>query len=69
MACQRDRHAVLLEKDGVLQFVEVPRPTRRPEDCGMSNEDFECLGCGVKLGCLNDGKCYAVDGETARAKD
>ena len=29
----------------------------RPEHCGRSNEDLECLGCGHKLGLLKDGEC------------
>lgn len=50
---------------GVLRAVEVPRPKYRPSDCGFSNEDLECLGCGHKLGCIKSGHCYAVEGRGA----
>ena len=49
---------------GVLRAVEVPRPKIRPEDCGFSNEDLECLGCGEKLGCIVPGRCWAVEGNS-----
>lgn len=52
-------------KDGVLQPVTSPRPKRPPHDCGLSNEDLECLGCGQKLGCIKPDHCYAVEGKKA----
>jgi len=36
-----------------------------PESCGMSNENLECLGCGVKIGTFKSGLCYAGFGERA----
>jgi hypothetical protein len=30
-------------------------PRHAPRDCGMSNEELECLGCGKKLGCVRAG--------------
>ncbi|MDP3999500.1 MAG: hypothetical protein Q8P76_02825 [bacterium] len=51
--------------NGVLQAVEVPRPKTPPRDCGFSNEQLECLGCGAKLGCIKSGHCYAIEGESA----
>lgn len=39
-----------------------------PTGCGMCNEDLECLGCGVKLGCVEPGHCYAVEGKSALKK-
>lgn len=53
-------------KGGCFQPVERPRPKSPPRDCGFSNEDLECLGCGVKLGCIKPGHCYLVEGEVAR---
>lgn len=31
----------------------------RPDGCGRSNEDLECLGCGYKLGAIRRGTCPA----------
>ena len=49
--------------------VYVPLSSRnanqRPENCGFSNEDLECLGCGVKLGLVKEGRCYGVEGKEA----
>lgn len=36
-----------------------------PQNCGFTNEDLECLGCGVKLRLLKPGHCYAVEGSRA----
>ncbi len=55
-------------KDGVYQPIEVPRPTSRPRDCCSSNEDLECLGCGKKLGCIEPGHCYLVEGQASLKK-
>ena len=52
-------------RGGCLQPVERPRPKSQPRDCGFANEDLECLGCGMKLGCVNPGPCYFVEGEAA----
>ncbi len=41
------------------------RPASPPEGCGVSNEDLECLGCGIKIGCVKSGHCYAVEGKAA----
>jgi len=53
----------------VLRIVHVevcsPQPKHRPADCGFSNEDLECLGCGMKLGLIKDGHCYKVEGSAA----
>jgi len=37
----------------------------RPSHCGFSDEDLCCLGCGQKLGCIQPGHCYAVEGQAA----
>jgi hypothetical protein len=50
---------------GVLPIVEAPRPTMQPRDCKMIDEDLECLGCGVKVGCVEPGHCYAMEGKSA----
>jgi hypothetical protein len=50
------------------RLIGTEQPARAqspPKDCGVSNEDLECLGCGVKIGCLKKGSCYAVEGEAA----
>ena len=60
-----DTHVVLAVRGGVAKFVPLERPKRKPEDCGMSNEELECLGCGRKLGCIRPGHCYAVEGQSA----
>ena len=44
---------------------DPPNPGLRPEHCGFVNEDLECLGCGVKLGCVKKGFCYRLDGQRA----
>lgn len=50
---------------GCLQPVERSRPKTPPKECGFSNEDLECLGCGTKLGCVKPGHCYVVEGSAA----
>lgn len=55
-------------KDACLQPVKYARPESPPRDCGFSNEDLECMGCGTKLGCVVPGHCYLVEGEDALKK-
>ncbi len=58
------RRMVLQNFGGYLSLVEN-RPKSPPQDCGFSNEELECLGCGEKLGCIKGGHCYAVEGKDA----
>lgn len=44
--------------------VETPMK-RRPHECGVSNEDLECLGCGEKIGLIKLGHCYYLEGRAA----
>lgn len=55
-------------KEGCLQPLEYARPKSPPRDCGSSNEDLECLGCGEKLGHIAPGHCYLVEGKVAFKK-
>ena len=59
---------IMAYSGGILQPVTVPRPKEPPRHCGSSNEDLECLGCGCKIGCLEPGHCYAVEGRAAYRK-
>ena len=59
-------HTVYRVVGCVLNPVREKRPDRPPEHCHISNEDLECLGCGVKLGCIKSGHCYFVEGEAAK---
>jgi len=61
----KDMHTVYMPHRGCLQPVEIGRPTTPPRECGFTNEDLECMGCGQKLGCIQPGHCYAVEGEDA----
>ena len=37
----------------------------RPRDCGVPNENQECVGCGKKLGSIIPGHCYYLEGAAA----
>ena len=39
----------------------------RPSTCGISTEDLECLGCGMKLGGRKPWQCGHEDAEKRRA--
>lgn len=51
--------------DGVYRPIREPRPEQRPRNCGASDQDCDCLGCGIKLGRVKNDHCYAVEGEKA----
>lgn len=58
----------LKEARRLIGTAEPERPQSPPKGCGVSNEDLECLGCGVKIGCVKSGHCYAVEGEASLVK-
>lgn len=56
---------VMAYRDGALRPTAVRLRKAPPSQCGFSTEDLDCLGCGVKLGCVKPGHCYAVEGKRA----
>lgn len=58
----------LREARRLIGTEQPTRPQVPPVNCRMSNEDLECLGCGIKIGRLKLGHCYAVEGEASLKK-